>query len=252
MTDPIPPGDAATSDLNAQFLTSFFEYAGNACNSPRVFLTSLGNDRGGKEIRHERTAPIDAEELLLNRERVLSKYDRDGQAAYFCVSALDADKVRTRHERVYAETGKEPFSERCKETVGEILAAHVDIDLKQIRIGWAEALRRLGSLEKPPTTCVLSGNGVHAYWFYTEALEATDDAIIDQEALLRRIARVTAGDPQCCEVARLLRIPGSHNTKNGDFKLVEVVRDHTDFSRRYEFFDLGHELINRIPKYRRV
>lgn len=232
----------SASCLNASFLDALFAYVEHM-----VFLTTLPNVRGSHGKRHERLVWTDGDDLHYGRGRVIEKYDGDGQGVFFCVSTIDPEKVAARSKREFAAIGKEPASMRSKETVGEIVCVHVDIDLKQVRLGPTDILQRLARLRLPPSAAILSGNGVHAYWFLTEALEATPELVAAHEALLRDVARVVAGDMQVCEIARLMRVPGSHNTKAGAFKPVEVQAAYSDFSRRYEHADLGDFFATHSP-----
>src|SRR5262249_56020903 len=68
-----------------------------------------------------------------------------------------------------------------------------------------------------------------------EAERATPEPIARVEGLLRVLADATGGDPAVCEVARLMRLPGSYNTKNGGRLPVKVVVDRP---LRYELSDL--------------
>jgi hypothetical protein len=68
-----------------------------------------------------------------------------------------------------------------------------------------------------------------------ESERATPETVARVEVLLRVLADVIGGDPAVCEVARLMRLPGSHNTKNGGRLPVKVVVDR---SLRYELSDL--------------
>lgn len=223
-----------STDLNAAFLGELFSYAEHS-----VFLTTLPNERGMRGIRHERLVSPSISSIQEGRARVIDRYDRDGQAVYFCVSTLSAEKVAARREREIAAGNKEPDSERSKEAVAEICSLHVDIDFKHIKLGMTDVCSRLAMLEKPPTAIVSSGNGAHLYWFLNEALAADADFVLDVEALLGKIAWLVGGDKACCEVARLMRVPGSHNTKGGAFKSVDVLPQHTDFARRYDFLELA-------------
>ena len=54
-------------------------------------------------------------------------------------------------------------------------------------------------------------------------LPATDKNKARVETLLKKLVDVFAGDPAVCEVARLMRLPGSHNTKDGEWLPVEIV-----------------------------
>ena len=238
MTTLPPSKDPAVGE---NLLLEMFAYAEHS-----VFLTTLPNDRGTRGgLRHERLSPVAA--LLENRDRVISKYDRDGQAIYFCVSTLDQEKINARAARVVRETGKEPLSARAEETIAEILVAHVDIDLKNLKLGFADVCHRLMDLQLRPSFVVFSGHGVHAYWRLKEAIIATPDFIIDHKALLSRIAFVTGGDKACAEPARLMRVPGSHNTKGGEWIPVTVSAEFSDPARTYDWQELS-EFFDDCPR----
>jgi hypothetical protein len=59
------------------------------------------------------------------------------------------------------------------------------------------------------------------------------------EVLLRLLVDHLGGDPVCAEASRLMRLPGSHNTKNGAWTEVHVVEDRP---LRYELDDLAEWL----------
>src|SRR5262249_40991429 len=105
-------------------------------------------------------------------------------------------------------------------------------------------LHQLNQLEFLPSKVVASGHGYHVYWLLTEAIPATPDLIVRVEDLLRKLADMLGGDPAVCEVARLMRLPGSHNTKDGGRIPVQVV---VDSPYRYELDDLAEWIAETRP-----
>jgi hypothetical protein len=71
-----------------------------------------------------------------------------------------------------------------------------------------EARRRLGRVPWKPSAVVLTGGGAHAYW---RLAEPTPAAMCSELSL--RLSAVLGGDPNACDVARILRLPGSLNHK---------------------------------------
>ena len=67
---------------------------------------------------------------------------------------------------------------------------------------------------------MFSGNGLHPYWFIQAAPPELSERV---EAALKKLCWALAGDPAVCEVARVMRLPGSHNSKNGAWTPVEVI-----------------------------
>jgi hypothetical protein len=65
------------------------------------------------------------------------------------------------------------------------------------------------------------------------------------EAALHQLADLVAGDPPVCEVARVMRMPSSHNTKDGAW--TEVTITSFDPDRRYELDDLEEWFSEQSP-----
>jgi hypothetical protein len=195
-----------------------------------VFITSLPNVRGEGRSR---------EWALRNRAEIdglVAKHDRPGSGQFFCVSTLRADAE--------PDPDKAGSSIRRKTNVAQIVLLHGDVDLKGVTIGRDEILQRLVGLEMPPSLIVWSGRGFHCYWLLNEPLEADEETLALVEGLNDQIADVIAGDA-VKDVCRLLRLPGSHNTKDGGWHAVEVVRDQ--FEPRYELSDLEDWLSRQSP-----
>lgn len=97
----------------------------------------------------------------------------------------------------------------AKENIVNIPALWTDVDYKDIKP--VEVKARLDSFPYRPAAAVLTGHGVHFYWILREPSERDDFERI--EDLLRRIACHFNGDRSACEIARVLRVPGSVNVK---------------------------------------
>jgi hypothetical protein len=194
----------------SDFLADFFN-----ASTGSIYLCSLPNDRNGG-----RPAEIcgrgDGARL---DELVLQQWDRKDRGTFFAVNTLRPGQAR-----------------RAKETVHEITCLHADLDLDKIDATRDVILARLDQLPYPPSKIVHSGHGLHVYFLLSEALPATPGLITQVEGLLRSLANILGGDPAVAEVARIMRLPGSFNTKNGERIPVEVI---TDRPVRYELDDLA-------------
>lgn len=106
------------------------------------------------------------------------------------------------------------------------LFADVDAEgLAAARALLAAALARHGLPD--PAILVASGGetgGLHAYWPLADplALDAPEDRA-RAAALLRRLARSIGADPACCDVARVLRVPGTLNHKRNEPRPVTLL-----------------------------
>jgi hypothetical protein len=193
----------------SNFLADFFQHSTGS-----IYLCSLPNERNGS--RPAEICGRGGGERL--DELVTHTWDKPDRGSFFCVSTLRPGQAK-----------------RCKDTVHEIVCLHADLDWARIDMEPGAILRQLQALEFPPSKIVGSGHGYHAYWLLSEALPATPELIAHVENALRGLANVLGGDPAVCEVARLMRVPCSFNTKNGERLAVRII---VDSARHFELDDL--------------
>jgi len=174
----------------SDFIADFFRFSTGS-----IYLCSLPNERG-KGRPAEICGRGDGARL---DELIIHRWDRKDRGTFFAVNTL-----------------KPRQAVRSKETVFEIVCLHADLDLDKIDMKADAVLKRLGQLACLPSKVIHSGHGYHCYWLLNEALPATAETILQAEILLRSLANMLGGDPAVAEVARLMRLPGSFNTKNGD------------------------------------
>jgi AAA domain len=162
-----------------------------------VFVTCLPNERGDPNIPIRWTRARSASEL----EQFIAKHDRPGAALYFAVAQLQDD----------AET-------RSTDTVKRTRFIWADIDFKDHpNTSPEEISQRLANTPSPPTWVCRSGHGLQLFWQLRDAEDlTTEDGRHRVVEALKLACGHVAGDPNVCEVARLMRLPGSHNSKHGD------------------------------------
>ena len=132
-------------------------------------------------------------------EAFARREDKPGRGVYDCVSPLKPGARR-----------------RSLETVGEIVALHVDVDGKDLVEDFATVDARLTTLPLPPSEVRNSGRGRHIVYALKEPINATDEDDVAQATdLLRRLTAYLCGDMAVAHHAALLRRPGTHNSKGG-------------------------------------
>jgi hypothetical protein len=105
----------------------------------------------------------------------------------------------------------------------------------------------LEGIECPPTMIVNSGHGLQPHWLLAEPSENAERVI----AARKKLHALTASDA-VHDAPRFMRLPGSHNSKRGDWLPVELVARHPE--RRYaievleEWLDTAAVVISRKPK----
>lgn len=172
-----------------------------------VHLCSLINNRGGGP---RSCTTRDRDKL----KRFAAQWDVAGRGMFFCVSLV-----------------KPP---RDKSNFVQAVLLHADADFKD----QSEEVTRekLAKFPFHPSMVVRSGNGLHLYWFLDEP--AKDKARV--ERVLKLIAGELGTDAKVAQCVSLMRLPGSHNTKDGTWKDVTVeehggnLYDFDDFERTLE------------------
>jgi hypothetical protein len=213
----------------ASTATNFIADMFAASTDHSIYLSSLANRDAPEDEPTERHV---ATRDVANIEAFVRKWDRKHRGLYFCVSTLVPGATR-----------------RCKDNLSELTGLHVDVDFKDVKDPPDEVAQALREVLLPPSKIVSSGNGLHAYWHFRESLPATPENIARVEHLLRRLCDHLGGDPAVCEAARLMRLPGTHNTKDGAWKAVEI----TDYrpAARYDIGELEEWLADATPIIRR-
>jgi len=177
---------------------------GPSTSSP-VHFCSLGNERDGVHPFRK----LDTREVK-DIEAFIAKWDGPDRGLFYSAGTL-----------------KPGSKARNKIQVDEIAFLFADIDLKDIEDSLEDVERKLKTLKYPPSIMVRSGNGVHGIWMLTEVITNPAGALGEMdriEADLKLLADLVGGDHSVCEIARLLRLPGTHNTKRGENK--EVIVSH--------------------------
>ena len=98
-----------------------------------------------------------------------------------------------------------------------------------------EILQRIVAMPLPPTFVVCSGHGFHLYWELSSPEDLTQEHGRHRiSETLRLVVDYVRGDPHATDLCRMMRLPGSHNTKFGENTEVTVVlaepREHGSYN----------------------
>lgn len=184
------------------FLAAFF----GETTEHAVEIRALPNDRGAG--RH---APLFTRDPPLVEDHCRT-WDRAGRAVYFGVATrITGNPTGTRAD------------------LAELPAMWVDIDTDKHGLDKEEVARILRTMPLAPSAITDSGGGLHAYWLLREAIDIRqsidgwqerEDAIV---AALKQLAGACGGDTAVCDLARIMRLPGTHNTKTGELRPCRVL-----------------------------
>jgi len=137
---------------------------------------------------------------------------------------------RPEHEcGIYFHTAtlKPGATQRNKETCFQFTAIFADIDDKNHLLSdRANVLELLDDCACPPSIVVDSGHGLQAHWLFNQPCADLDRVV----TLRKKLRGLTASDP-VHDAPRVMRLPGTHNSKGGDWIEAVVVTQSPNSKR---------------------
>lgn len=169
-------------------------------------------------------------------QRFCERRDVDGIGTYFGVC-----------------TRREGAKNGGLEDIVECVALWADIDCLKQGIPGDEAIRALDFLPFPPSIVVNSGGGLHAYWQLEEAINVTVGSQQCEHVVsaLKSLARVVAGDMKVCDLARIMRLPGTRNSKAETIDFYGEAATCSVISSSGRVYDFG-EMVEWLKDQRSV
>lgn len=204
----------------AEFLSELF---GGELTVGAVEIRACPNDNVSLPAKSLFTRDLDDVTLFLQR------HDIDGMGCYYAVATRQMGRASGKRENCH-----------------ELRSLWSDVDFKRLGPEYQtdDAIVAMAkALPYPPSVMIRTGGGVHLLWLLDETLDVSLDrsgagalevTIVDS---LKRLAGVVGGDPRVCDVARILRLPGTVNSKPGvEDGTCRVL--HADWERQYPLSDL--------------
>ena len=127
----------------------------------------------------------------------------------------------------------------------------------------ATVVAALRPLPLPPSVIIDSGGGLHAYWLLNEAIDVSadaQDAETTEEAITsacKQLAGICAGDLNVCDLARVMRLPGTLNSKPeiiaanagapAECRVREATWARHEFDGLIEWLDWQRPVVERPP-----
>ena len=147
----------------------------------------------------------------------------------------------------------------CKGTragLAELPTLWADIDCAKQNLDKIFVSKKLTEMMLPPSAIIDSGYGLHGHWWLKEPLDVRVDqpgaAELEAEIVgaLKQLAAITAGDPAVCDLARILRLPGTCNTKRGELVPCTILHNsgvRYDYGELLDMLDV-HRPVIIVPK----
>ena len=135
---------------------------------------------------------------------------------------------------------------RANSNIRQFRALYIDLDLKEYSKTEAfyEIIFKVGRNEIPkPTMIVDSGRGLHCYWRIEHAPMGAKHTWQELQDYLYKQLKPLGADLQATDAARVLRLPGTINSRNNG--ACEVLEDNENM---YSMYDLREKYLNYKEK----
>ena len=199
------------------------------CIQPLWATKVLANGLPNPDFKEEIEGPKTIEGIFTLEE--ILKYNEQGFNCYHLPNHPSKD-IYAEGEK-YASAKHIDVWNRC----------FFDIDFKdQVYSSVEEVIAELEKFPVEPTKTVISGNGVHSYW---DIFELTQEKYIE---LQFRLINRFRSDPAVWSSLRLMRIPGTFNTKEYRNYKQCYISGVQSSENRYMFEELSKHLPEITPK----
>ncbi|MGL5149417.1 MAG: DNA-primase RepB domain-containing protein, partial [Clostridium sp.] len=136
---------------------------------------------------------------------------------------------------------------RRVENIRQFRALYIDIDnIKGSELEVAYSIFEMAENKEipKPTMVVHSGNGIHLYWKIKHAPYGALYTWQELEDMLYYRLKNFGADPKATDGVRLLRVPGTINSKNNSECRILYIDDETEYS----MYDLREEYLSKKYK----
>lgn len=203
-----PVGNTPDSDslTTGQFLKLYF----SQCQTGYAEICYLAPE-GVKLYPKLKTAwkPLPTGDVV-DYPAAISQHNQSGYGCFFgtTVSGVKHDPV----ERISEKSGRPYLAYQRRKEVDVILAPALWLDMDDVD----PVTTRLALLNIPAMPSIInqSGGGVHAYWLLDEPVQITPETHLEFKRVIHGLASYTGGgDAKVRDLARIMRLPGTVNTK---------------------------------------
>lgn len=174
---------------------------------------------------------------LSNTKAIIESIKEDPNDVYFGVCLQDPKLVKATHRKHVNWNRVRGNSDSARTLPGYFMdidtsdGVHTEKDLPTME----EALEFISSADNPfgkPTMIIHSGGGLHVYWLFKELWTLDSDVERQRAKESLRLFQLTFIQvakkkgwnlDNTADLARLLRVPGTYNTKGSDPKLVRFL-----------------------------
>ena len=190
--------------------------------------------------------------LLQDSDKAVQKFYTDLQSAI----KVAGDLKDNGYDAYYSLATFKDAKSRMAHNVRQLRSLFVDLDCGEGK-DYATQEEALEDLDRfclevnlPKPTLVNSGNGIHAYWIFTDGVSRETWLPVAQK--LKKLCdehNLNADAVVTADAARILRVPGTLNYKNNETKDVTIIGDIQDSIPFEELKDIIGEIEVKTKSY---
>jgi len=129
--------------------------------------------------------------------------------------------------------------------LASVNALYTEFDFKDFASAEA-TIEHVNNLPHPPSIIINSGGGLHCYWLLDVTHHCHDESSRERlKTCIRAFVTANGGDTGAKDLARVLRVPDTLNTKYTPPRPVTFVR--CDYTREYQFDTLEAWALSKCP-----
>ncbi len=129
--------------------------------------------------------------------------------------------------------------------LASVNALYTEFDFKDFASAEA-TIEHVSNLPHPPSIIINSGGGLHCYWLLDVTHHCHDESSRERlKTCIRAFVTANGGDTGAKDLARVLRVPDTLNTKYTPPRPVTFVR--CDYTREYQFDTLEAWALSKCP-----
>lgn len=129
--------------------------------------------------------------------------------------------------------------------LASVNALYTEFDFKDFASAEA-TIEHVNNLPHPPSIIINSGGGLHCYWLLDATHHCPDESSRERlKVCISAFVRANGGDTGAKDLARVLRVPDTLNTKYTPPRFVSFVR--CDYTLEYQFDTLEAWALSQCP-----
>lgn len=172
---------------------------------------------------------------IRNTNKVRQEYYPTGEIEQLSSGIIENELLYSKDANAYFGVCPREKREGKEKNINQMNCLWVDIDCANEK-GRGQKLNSLEEFDRPPSMIIDSGHGFHGYWLFDKPHEVkNEEDLLRLKGYVKGLAQALGGD-SAFDLSRVLRIPGTQNTKD-PFNPLPVTVLKMNPNRKYKLTD---------------